>query len=86
MTAIANDPFGVGYISLGVADSSVKLIAIDGVLPSQKSVVTEKYRVARGLYMNTKGDPTPLAKAFISYMLSPSGQALVRKHGFLPVQ
>ncbi len=85
-TAIANDPFGIGYISLGVADSSVKLLAIDGIFPSQENVKAGKYKIARGLYMNTKGEPKPLAKAFISYMLSSEGQALVKKHGFLPVK
>ena len=85
-TAIANDPQGIGYISLGVADSSVKLLAIDGVFPSNDNVKSGKYEIARGLYMNTRGEPGPLAKAFISYMLSPEGQALVKEHGFLPVK
>ena len=85
-TAIANDPQGIGYISLGVADSSVKLLAIDGVFPSNNNVKSGKYEIARGLYMNTRGEPGPLGKAFISYMLSPEGQVLVKKHGFLPVK
>ena len=85
-TVVANDPQGIGYISLGVADASVKLLAIDGVFPSEENVKAEKYEIARGLYMNTKGEPSPLAKAFISYMLSPEGQALVQEHGFLLVQ
>jgi phosphate transport system substrate-binding protein len=85
-TAIANDPQGMGYISLGVADSSVKLLAIDGVSPSTENVKSGRYEIARGLYLNTRGEPSPLAKAFISYMLSPEGQALVKKHGFLPVK
>ena len=85
-TAIANDPQGIGYISLGVADTSVKLLAIDGVFPSNENVKSGRYEIARGLYLNTRGEPNPLAKAFISYMLSPEGQALVKKHGFLPVK
>ncbi len=85
-TAVANDPYGIGYISLGVADNSVKLLAIDGVYPSRENVKSGKYRIARGLYMNTRGEPGPLAKAFITYMLSPEGQKLVEKFGFLPVR
>lgn len=85
-TAVANDPFAIGYISLGVADDSVKLLAIDGVYPSTENVKAGTYEIARGLYMNTKGEPSALAKAFISYMLGPDGQALVKKHGFLPVK
>lgn len=85
-TAIANDPFGMGYISLGVADPSVKLLAIDNLFPSIKNVVSGKYKIARGLYMNTKGNPKPLTGAFIYYMLSPEGQNLVKKHGFIQVK
>ncbi len=85
-TAIANDPFGIGYISLGVADNSVKLLAIDNVYPSRENVKAGKYKIARGLYMNTCGEPKPLAKAFITYMLSSDGQKLVEEYGFLPVK
>ncbi|RLB03119.1 MAG: phosphate ABC transporter substrate-binding protein [Deltaproteobacteria bacterium] len=85
-TAIANDPLGIGYISLGVADNSVKLLAIDGVYPSRENVKAGKYWIARGLYMNTRGKPKPLARAFIEYMLSPEGQKLVEMYGFLPVK
>lgn len=85
-TMIANDPFGIGYISLGVADSSVKLLATDGAFPSIENVQSGRYKIARGLYMNTRGKPEALARAFISYMLSPEGQALVKKHGFIPVR
>ena len=85
-TAIANDPYGIGYISLGVADGSVKLVAVDGIAPSVGNVVSGAYSISRGLFMNTRGDPVPLARAFISYLLSPMGQALVRDHGFIPVR
>lgn len=85
-TQVAGDPFGIGYVSLGVADSSVKLLSVDGVFPSIENVQLGRYKIARGLYMNTKGEPKALSKAFISYMLSPEGQALVKKHGFIPVR
>lgn len=85
-TAVAGDPNAIGYISLGVADQSVKLLAIDGVAPSPEAVKSGRYRIARGLFMVTKGEPKPLARAFIQFMLSPRGQKLVAKHGFLPVK
>ncbi len=85
-TAIANDPYGIGYVSLGVADSTVKLVAIDGVYPSRENVKAGRYKIARGLYMTTRGKPVPLAKAFIDYMLGSEGQTLVEEYGFLPVK
>ena len=37
-----------------------------------------------GLFI-TAGEPRSDARAFIDFVLSPRGQAIVQKHGFLPV-
>lgn len=85
-TAVAKDMNGIGFISLGVADKSVKLVCIDGHCPSTDNVISGKYDISRGLYMLTSGKPKPLAKAFISYMKSDDGAKICAKHGFIPVQ
>jgi phosphate transport system substrate-binding protein len=36
--------------------------------------------------MLTKGEPSPLAKAFIGYMKSAEGAKISEKHGFIPAQ
>ncbi|MDD3323968.1 MAG: phosphate ABC transporter substrate-binding protein [Sulfurospirillaceae bacterium] len=82
-TAIANDLNAIGFVSLGVADDSVKLLCIDDVCPTIDNVVNGKYKVSRGLYLITKGEPKPLAKAFIDYLQSPKGADIVKKHGFI---
>ncbi len=85
-TAIRNDPFGIGYVSVGFIDNNVAAIALDGVKPDMNSVKNGKYKVARGLYSNTKGKAKGLAKKFIDYLMSPEGQKLVFKKGFIPVK
>ena len=83
-TAIASDVNGVGFISLGVADESVKLLCIDEHCPSVKNVLDGSYPISRGLYILSKGEPKPLAKAFIDYMKSAEGAQISKKHGFIP--
>ena len=85
-TALSNDKNGIGFISLGVADESVKLLCVDGVCPSTKSVLSNEYKISRGLYVVTKGEPSKLAHAFINYLKSNDGAIIVQKHGFIAVQ
>lgn len=84
--AVANDPYGIGYVSVGHIDDSVAAVTLDGVTPTTETVQTGTYKVARGLYSNTKGDPDPLTRKLIDYLLSPEGQAIVRENGFVAVK
>jgi len=85
-SAVASDPYAIGYVSVGHMDKTVKGVALDGVAPTIDTVKSKKYPVARGLYSNTKGAPTGLAKKFIEYLLSPEGQSLAVANGFIPVK
>ncbi len=85
-TAIAQDPYGIGYVSVGHIDTSVAPVALDGVVPTLETVKSGKYTVARGLYSNTKGEPNGLTKKFIDYLFSDQGQLLVAQKGFIPVK
>jgi phosphate transport system substrate-binding protein len=84
-TAIANDPNAIGYVSVGHMDASVAGVALDGVPPTIDTVKSGEYKVARGLYSNTQGDPSGLTQLFIAYLLSPEGQQIVVQKGFVPV-
>ncbi len=85
-SAIAQDPYSIGYVSVGYIDNTVAAVSIDGVAPTLENVKEGKYKVARGLYSNTKGEPTGLAKKLIMYLLTPEGQDIVADKGFVPVK
>lgn len=85
-SVVAQEPRAIGYISLGFVTDSVKAVAIDGVEPSEKSVVDGTYPVQRVLHMFTKGEPTGLAKQYLDFVLSPDVQeSVVRDAGFIPI-
>ncbi len=85
----------IGYIGLGYLDDTVKAVAVKAdegsaaVLPSVENVMNGSYAVARGLFVYT---PQPvnqlsdLAQAFLEFVLSDAGQAIVAEIGFVPVQ
>lgn len=85
-TAIAGDPYGIGYVSVGHIDTMLAAVTLDGVKPSIETVKDGKYPVARGLFSLTKGEPSGLAQLFIEFLLSPTGQELVKKNGFVTVK
>jgi len=84
--ALAQDPNAIGYLGIGHVDKTVKAIKLDGVEPTQENAKLGKYPVVRQLYMNTKGEPKPLVKAFIDYILSPIGSQIIQKHGYIPLR
>lgn len=84
-SAVTNDPYAMGYMSVGYIDPSVAPVSLDQVTPSLKTVQTGEYKVARGLYSNTRGEYSGLAKKFIQYLLSPEGQQIAAEKGFIPV-
>ncbi|WP_319407689.1 phosphate ABC transporter substrate-binding protein [uncultured Desulfosarcina sp.] len=85
-TAVANDPFAIGYVSVGHIDPSVAPVAIDGVMPTLEAVKSDQYRISRGLYSNTKGEPTGLTRLFIDYLFTAEGQQIAADKGFIPVK
>lgn len=85
-TAVAGDPFAIGFVSVGNMDSSVAPVTLDGVTPNLDSIRSGKYKVARGLYSVTNGEPSGLAKLFLEFIISPTGQQIVADRGFIPVQ
>jgi phosphate transport system substrate-binding protein len=84
-TAVSQDPYAIGYVSVGHIDQSVAPVALDGTVPTLENVKQGKYKVARGLFSNTKGDPKGVTKKFINYLYSAQGQAIVAQKGFIPV-
>ncbi len=85
-TAVAQDPYAVGYVSVGHMDPSVAAVSFDGVEPTLETVKSGKYPIARGLYSMTKGEPQGLAKKLIEFLFSPEGQKIISENGFIPVK
>jgi phosphate transport system substrate-binding protein len=84
--SVSNDPNAIGYISIGHIDETIKAPAVDGIVPTQENALSGKYKVVRKLYSNTKGEPTPLVKAFLDYIMGPEGEKIIKKHNFIPIK
>lgn len=60
----------------------VKVVAIDGQVPTQQAIQTQTYLLSQPLYLVSRTRPTGWLQQFIDFTLSPAGQAIVaRYHG-----
>ena len=75
----------IGYVSIGHIDDSVKAPLFNGVAATQENAINGSYAVVRKLYMNTKGQPSPLVQAFITYVLGDESAASIQRHGYIPL-
>ncbi len=85
-TTVEKTPGAIGYVGLGYISERVKAVSIDGVIPTKETSASGEYPLARPLYMYTNREPSGLAKSFIDFVLSPEGQEIVDKQGFVPVR
>lgn len=85
-SAVAQDPYGIGYVSVGHIDETVAAVSLDGVAPTLDAVKSGKYTIARGLYSNTKGQPSGLTEKFIDFLYTAEGQRIITHDGFIPVK
>jgi len=85
---VAMDAGGIGFIGLPYVRRA-KALAISEdtsppLLPSPFTVATEDYALSRRLYLYTAANPTNrLTTEFVEFVLSPAGQAIVEKSGFV---
>ena len=93
--AVASDRFAIGYSGIGYKTADVRAVAIApktgaaAVEPEAKNAYSGDYPLARFLALSVNHKPgsalDPLRREFLRYVLSATGQADVRKDGYLPV-
>ena len=83
--AVAGDPNGIAYISLGYVDASVSPAKIEGYEGTVENVLAGTYPFQRILWMFTLGNPSTLEQAYLDYVMSPEGQEIVEDEGFIAI-
>jgi len=84
--AIANDPNGIGFSSpVNLIDKPVKIIGINGHMPSAENIHSGAYPIRRSLSLVTRLKVKPEVHAFIEYCLAhEKGQKIIRNLGLVP--
>ena len=77
-----------GFASTGFDSAQkrkVKMLAVNGVLPSRATIVSGRYPFKRPLYLVTTQEPKPEVVKFVAFALSPKGQQLISSYGTIPL-
>ncbi|ANE41596.1 MAG: phosphate ABC transporter substrate-binding protein [Fervidobacterium sp.] len=87
LETVAKTPYSIAYFGVGYVDQSVKVVSVNGVMPTKQNILSSKYALSRPLFIFidvTKGWPEegPVAE-FLRFVMSKKGQELVEKAGFV---
>ncbi|MBN1595413.1 phosphate ABC transporter substrate-binding protein [candidate division FCPU426 bacterium] len=84
LSMVAKNKGAITFDSLALKSGNIKILALDGVMPSTAALRKDHYPLSRPLHLVTQGLPSGEVLQFIKFMLSAEGQAIV-KQNFLPV-
>lgn len=81
---VADDPNAIGFISMGIADETVKALSLDGIAATRESILDESYILSRPFLFVVSDEPIGQSKHFIDFVLSDEGQKLLSHEGLVP--
>jgi phosphate transport system substrate-binding protein len=81
---IRNDKFAIGYGGIGYA-RDVPHISVNGIEATLENVQNDKYPITRYLYFYTLNTADGITKKFLDWVISPSGQQVVKESGYIPL-
>ena len=88
---VRDNPNAIGYDGLGYVTPDVKVVGVaaepggEYIYPSAETVSNQAYPIARDLYMYTAGEPQDAEMDYLTWILSPEAQAIVKELGFVPI-
>ena len=93
--SVTSNKNAIGYVGLGyaiAAKGKIKVLAVkadansEAVIPSEQTVQSGDYEIARPLHLYTNGQATGVVKKFIEFCLSANGQRIVKETGYVAIQ
>ncbi|MFC5540777.1 PstS family phosphate ABC transporter substrate-binding protein [Ureibacillus sp. FSL K6-3587] len=69
-----------------VGNKEIKLLSVDGVPPTKETIRSGEYPITGEFYIVTAGTDNPNVQKLIDWVLSPQGQKLIEKVGYVPIQ
>ena len=78
LTKVEENEFAISYVSVGSLSDRVKALSIDGVFPSNETIMDGSYKLQRPLLVcvNEENATDELVQDFIAFMLSAEGQEI----------
>lgn len=87
ITTVAGNPAAIGYASLASVKETVKVLSVDGIVPTEDTIKDGSYVVQRPFLLITKSDTelSAAAQNFFDYITSPEVNKIISSAGAIPV-
>jgi phosphate transport system substrate-binding protein len=83
--AVEKDPYAMGITGVSSARKrNVKIVGINGYVPTFENVRDGKYTLYRPLYLVTGSNPSKAVTAFIKFAQSKEGRRVIQANGTVP--
>ena len=84
---VSSNPNAVGYASVASVKDSVRAVSVEGVLPSEESILSGEYKIQRDFVLVTRTDKqlSVEAQKFYDFCLSSKAAEYITKAGAFPV-
>ena len=74
------------YCNMEPGEGKVKILTINGIAPTSETIADGSYPIAGNIYaIYRKGETNENVKKAIDFMLSPEGQEIVERSGYIPL-
>jgi len=89
VNAVSKEKWAIGYggaaYAKGIKELKIK-VGNEEIPADAASIKSGKYPLSRNLFFYARSRPAGDAKAFVDFVLSPEGQAIVTRVGYFPVK
>ncbi|WP_319562376.1 phosphate ABC transporter substrate-binding protein [Marispirochaeta sp.] len=85
---VGSTPYAIGYCGFAyiTRDPGIKAVTVEGVEPTMENVLSETFPIQRPLNMVHTGDLDEVEQAFLDFLLSDDGQAIIEEEGFISIK
>lgn len=88
---VEKTPCAIGYSGLAYATDHIAMACISAegqacVKPSVETAVDRSYPIARPLFMYTNGEPEGDIKEYLDWIMSDTGQCIIKNKGYAPMK
>lgn len=82
---IAADPLAIGLVTLPLAGKGVRMVSLNGVMPSVATVLSGRYPLSRTFFLIQGRNQSDVANKFIGFLQHGDARLILSKFGLIPV-
>lgn len=85
---VSGNPNAIGYASVASVNDTVKMVSVEGIIPTIENIQNGNYKVQRNFVLVTKKDAqlSKAAQDFFDYATSSQADSLITEAGAVPIK